>query len=183
MEKIPKIRIYNFRKLANKVLSHMKQITIRKVRKRESQVNDTMHPYIVFYPGEATITKIVRKKLKDITLEEALADGFDSTEECIQGISEMHADGPDQADIDWVKYQEFDLTYFKPHWRPLKIVSLYDLNFIIKRLEKAKNKLDIYPRSELDSIYDMLIELINKEDPRVDMRSLDLFFDKSKAKI
>lgn len=165
-----KIRIYNFRKLANKVLSHTKKVTMRLPRKRESQPNEIMHPYVIFFPGEATIKKLVRKQIKNITLEEAQADGFPSIEECQKTMMEMHSCN---------STQEVDLTYFTPHWRPLKIVSLYDLDFIMKRLKKLIDGMDKgwKPRYDLKIIYDLLIELKNKEDPRYDMRSLDVFLN------
>lgn len=165
-----KIRIYNFRKLSNKVLSHAKKMTMRLPRKRESQPNEIMHPYVVFRPGEATIKKLVRKQIKDITLEEAQTDGFKSIHECQKLLMEMHS---------CKSTQEVDLTYFDPHWRPLKIVSLYDLDFIIKRLKKFLDETDKgwKPRYDMKIIYDLLIELINTEDPRVDMRSLDVFIN------
>lgn len=141
---------------------------MRLPRKRESQPNEIMHPYVVFRPGEATIQKLVRKQIKNITLKEAQTDGFKSVQECQKLLMEMHS---------CKSTQEVDLTYFDPHWQPLKIINLNDLNFIIKRIEKLIASLDKgwKPRYEMKVIYDMLIELINTDDPRKDMRSLDVF--------
>lgn len=158
-----KIRIYNFRKLANKVLSHRKQMTMRKVRKRQSKEGELMHPYIVYFPGEATIKKLKRKKLKDITLKDAIADGFNSIEECQKTITQMH-----DCNLD----EEFDLTPFQPHWEPLLIVNLVQLRLVretLKKIQWDKNLARVL-ETEIVNCLNLVNEMINCDDPKVDMR-------------
>lgn len=170
-----KIRIYNFRKFANKVLSHKKKITMRKVRKRQSERGELMHPYIVYYPGEATIGNIKTKRLRDITLKEALADGFKSIEECQQTLMKMHSTKHNPCTLS----EKFNLTPFEPHWQPMLIVNLTELRYIRESLQKIhwdltidKKHGSLNPETEdrLSKTLSLVERIINTDDPKVDTR-------------
>ncbi len=162
-----KIRIYNFRHFSNKVLSYRKKVTMRLPRKRESKVGDALKPYVVFNPGIAKITKIKRKKIKDITLKEALADGFSSLEECQNQLMEIH---------DCDSFQEVDLTYFNPYWNPMLIVDLNKLRAVREYLKKAHFDMavDKITKEQSEHIITKSLELINdminENEPAYDIR-------------
>lgn len=74
--------LLGFTKLKDKLLDGSKLQTIRKPRKIPLKVGDKLYVYWMLRTknceklGEAKVTKIVRKKLRDITQEDAVKDGF-----------------------------------------------------------------------------------------------------------
>jgi hypothetical protein len=134
-----------------------------------------MHPYIVYYPGEARIQQIKRKKLKDATLKEALADGFNSIEGLQKTLMEMH---------DCTLEEEFELTPFNPYWEPLLIVNLKQLRKVREILRKIQwdQNLAKVLQDEIVKCLNLLNDIINSDDPRVDTRKgIDAYLKEEKS--
>lgn len=108
--------LIKFTKLTDKVRGHVKRQTIRKPRKKNPlKEGDTLYVYTLEKLGEAPITKITRKRLVDLTEEDAQKDGFDTISQCIYVLQEIH-----KADI----FDEFDVIEFDPHWKANVIVEV-----------------------------------------------------------
>ena len=74
--------LLRFTKLIDQILDHRKTQTIRLPRKRPWQKGDKLDVYLLMKVGEATLENCERKTLDELTLEDALKDGFSSLEEC-----------------------------------------------------------------------------------------------------
>lgn len=109
--------LLRFTKFINKVMDHSKVQTIRRPRKNPIKLGNQLQVYVLVKIGEATVTAIKRKKLCEITEEEALADGFASLERCRLGLIEMH----NLKSLD----EEFDIIYFYPSWEKKRIDKLH----------------------------------------------------------
>jgi len=107
--------LLRFTKKLKKLRDHRKKQTIRKPRKNPLKVGDNLIIYELRKVGEAPLTKLTTKPLKDITLEEAQKDGFETIEECISLICEMHKCTPDEV---------FDVIEYDPQWPKHKIVRI-----------------------------------------------------------
>ena len=107
---MPMIR---FTKLTWKVRMHLKKQTARKRRKNPIKEGDILHVWVLEKLGEAVVTKVTTKKLKDMTLEDAKKDGFDYLDVFITTLQKMH-----QCDLD----EEFDLIEYEPRWPKQKVV-------------------------------------------------------------
>ena len=110
-----KMPLVRFTRLTSLVRNHVKTQTTRKPRKRPLKNGDNLHVYVLEKLGMAPIISLKRKKLRDVTLEEAKKDGFDSIEEYQRCIMEMHG-----CDLD----EEFDLIEYDPQWMPHILVGL-----------------------------------------------------------
>jgi len=108
--------LLRFTKLTDKVRNHTKTQTIRKPRKRALEKYDTLHVYVMEKLGTATVLSVKRKRLKDITLEDAQKDGFESIQECQTCIMDMH-----KCSLE----EEFDIIEFGSNWHPNGVRSIY----------------------------------------------------------
>lgn len=106
--------LLRFTKLIPKVRNHTKTQTMRKPRKNPLKERDVLYVYVLEKLGEAKITSLKRKKLRDITLEEAQKDGFRSIEECQKCIMRMH-----KCNLD----EEFDIVEYDPFWPKQKVME------------------------------------------------------------
>lgn len=106
--------LLRFTKLISQVRNHNKIQTMRKPRKRPFKVGDKLQVYVIEKLGDAKLTSINRKKLRDITLDDALKDGFKSIFGCQKVLMRMH-----KCDLD----QEFDIIEYKPFWSKQKVMS------------------------------------------------------------
>ena len=106
--------LLGFTKLKQKLLDGSKTQTIRKPRKHPIRVGDKLYIYWKLRTkeceklGEAIVTKTVRKKLEDITNEDAIKDGFADLFDFLYVFTEMHTDAymDDEFDIitfEWIK--------------------------------------------------------------------------------
>ena len=106
--------LLGFTKLKDKLLDGSKTQTIRKPRKHPIKVGDKLYIYWKLRTkrckklGEATITKVVRKKLEEITNEDAKKDGFIDLFDFMEKFTKMHTDAymDDEFDIitfEWTK--------------------------------------------------------------------------------
>lgn len=107
--------LIRFTKKTDLVRSHFKRQTIRKPRKVPLELHDTLHTYVLEKLGLGTIVSIKRKRLLDITLEEAQKDGFKTIGECQQCITEMH---------NCSLFDFFDVIEFKPLWKANVVVEV-----------------------------------------------------------
>lgn len=107
--------LIRFTKLTDKVRDHTKTQTIRKPRKAPLELFDTLHTYTLEKLGLATITSIKRKRLADITLEEAHKDGFMTIHDCQETIMAMH----NCSLLDF-----FDVIQYDPLWKANKVVDV-----------------------------------------------------------
>lgn len=101
--------LMRFTKLTDKVRDHRKTQTMRKPRKRPFKVDDTLHIYVLEKLGTANILSITRKKLRDISLEDAHKDGFMTIHDCQETIMKIH-----KCNLD----EEFDIIEYDPYWDP-----------------------------------------------------------------
>ncbi len=106
--------LLRFTKLLDQLRDHRKTQTMRIPRKNPLKEGDTLHVYVLEKLGTAKLTSKVTKKLRDITLQEAIDDGFTSIEECQKCLMEMH-----KCTLD----QEFDIITFKPGWEKQEIIE------------------------------------------------------------
>lgn len=105
--------LLGFTKLRGKLLDGSKTQTIRKPRKIPLKVGDKL--YVYWMPrtksceklGEAKITQIVRKRLSEITDEDAVKDGFASFDEFMNALFQMH---PKSSSFDWFDVITFEWT-------------------------------------------------------------------------
>jgi len=103
--------LLGFTKLKEKLLDGSKTQTIRKPRKHPFEVGDRLQIYWKLRTkqceklGEAIVTKVVRKRLMNITNEDAIKDGFDNLQEFYRAFEKMHP----KATID----DEFDIITFE----------------------------------------------------------------------
>lgn len=107
--------LMRFSVLTDKVRNHTKVQTIRKPRKNPLKLGQRLHIHVQEKLGEAMIAKIVRKKLKDLTLADAQNDGFDNVIQCQYVIMEMH-----NCNLD----EEFDIITYIPYFRPTIVEEL-----------------------------------------------------------
>ena len=114
--------IIGFTKLLDKLMDGTKTQTIRKPRKRPLKVGDKL---IIYWKlrtkecrklGEAHITNIVRKKLVDITNEDAVKDGCKNLDEFDRLFEKLHPDAS--------MHDEFDIITFE--WTKKECVSCSD---------------------------------------------------------
>lgn len=108
--------LIRFTKLTDKVRGHFKRQTIRLPRKRPILKNDLLHVYSLEKLGTARVISIERKALQDITLSDAINDGFTSISECVSTLVSMH-----KCTLD----QEIDIIKFDPHWKA-NVVKIVD---------------------------------------------------------
>jgi len=106
--------LLRFTKLLDQVKDHRKTQTMRIPRKNPMEEGDTLHIYVLEKLGTAKLTSKVTKKLRDITLQEAIDDGFVSIVECQQCLMEMH-----KCTLD----EEFDIIKFDPGWEKQTIIK------------------------------------------------------------
>lgn len=119
--------LLGFTKLKDKLLDGSKTQTIRKPRKYPLKVGDKLFIYWKLRTksceklGEAVITKIVRKSLRDITEDEAVKDGFEkigfstARNQLLTAFWKMHPN----ADLS----TEFDIITFEwtqKEWKGLR---------------------------------------------------------------
>lgn len=104
--------LLGFSKLKSKLLDGSKTQTIRKPRKHPIKVGDKLYVYWMLRTkkceklGEARVTSVVRKRLVNITNEDAVKDGFKNLSEFDRLFhGEMHPDASMQ--------DEFDIITFK----------------------------------------------------------------------
>lgn len=107
--------LMRFTKKLKKLRDHRKKQTIRKPRKNPLRVGHLLHIDEIRRVGIAPITRLTTKPLREITLEEAQKDGFDTIEECIECICDMHKCTSDEI---------FDVIEFEPRWPKHKIVRI-----------------------------------------------------------
>ena len=114
--------VISFSLFKDKLLSGEKCQTIRKPRKRPLKVGDILYVYWKLrtkereFLGTTRIVKIERKKLWQITNEDAVKDGFKNLEEFDRIFHEkLH---PDASMED-----EFDIITFEPIKRKVKDVE------------------------------------------------------------
>jgi len=115
--------LLGFTKFKEKLLNGTKTQTIRKPRKHPIKVGDILHIYWKLRTkqcqklGEAIVTKVVRKKLWEITNEDAVKDGFQNLQEFDEKFhAEMHphASMQDEFNIisfDWIKRTDGNFCY------------------------------------------------------------------------
>lgn len=112
-----------FSVLKERLANGSKLQTIRKQRKKPIKVGDIL---IVYWDlrtkscmkiGEAKVTKIIRKRFKDITYEDAVRDGFQCLQDFRLAFRKMH---PDLLYIDGrgeiqerPPYEGFDIITFE----------------------------------------------------------------------
>ena len=88
--------LLGFTKLKDKILNGSKTQTIRKPRKVPIKVGDKLYIYWKLRTkeceklGEAIVTKVVRKRIADMTMEDAMKDGFDGVIELTSALVAMH---------------------------------------------------------------------------------------------
>lgn len=112
-----------FTKLLDKLLDGTKTQTIRKPRKHPLKVGDVLY---IFWKmrtkqckklGDAKITKIERKRFKEITEEDAILDGFPRLLDFQRAFATMHRDilYTDFADRvqERYPYEGFDVITFE----------------------------------------------------------------------
>lgn len=116
-----------FTKLISKVRNHTKKQTMRiprkvpknwKKKEKVWDVGDILYVSVLEKLGTAKITSIVKKKLRDITLEDAQKDGFQSIEDCQKCLMRMH-----KCDLE----QEFEIIQYDPHWSKQLVVEESEL--------------------------------------------------------
>lgn len=95
--------LIRFTKLLDKLRNGQKRQTIRKPRIRPFKVGDRLQVYILEHLGDSKILKLERKRLRDLTLEDAINDGFPTLSACTIALQKMHNCDPDQ---------EFDIVTF-----------------------------------------------------------------------
>lgn len=110
--------LLRFTKLIPSVRNHTKTQTMRKPRKRPFKVGDKLQVYVSEKLGDAKVTTIKRKRLRDITLEDAQRDGFRSIEDCQKCLMRMHK---------CTLNQEFDIVEYNPFWPKQKIMEEVEL--------------------------------------------------------
>lgn len=123
--------LLRFTKLTDKVRKGEKRQTIRLPRKNPIKLGDTLQVYVLEKLGEAKVINIERKKLKDITMEDTLKDGFSSPTILKHIIKSMH-----KCKID----QEVDIISFDPDWIPNQSLT-QDEERKKRRKEKLKELL------------------------------------------
>ncbi|PWI49529.1 hypothetical protein CEE45_01680 [Candidatus Heimdallarchaeota archaeon B3_Heim] len=115
--------LLRFTKLIPLVRNHTKTQTMRiprkvpknwKTKEKVWDVGDVLHVYVLEKLGEGKITSITKKKLRDITLEDAQKDGFPSIEECQKCLIQMH-----KCDLD----QEFEIVNYDPFWSKQTVMT------------------------------------------------------------
>lgn len=111
--------LMRFTRLLDKLRSRYKKQTIRKPRKNPIKVGNTLQIYTLELLGEAKVTKIVSKRLIDITLEDAIRDGFSNRIDCIMEIMKMH---------NCLEDEEFDIISYEPEWEACALKPLTDLD-------------------------------------------------------
>jgi len=90
--------LLGFTKLKEKLRDGSKTQTIRKPRKIPIKISDTLHIYWQLRTksctkiGDANVTKIERKRFKDITEEDAIRDGFLNLKDFQIAFQKIHAD-------------------------------------------------------------------------------------------
>lgn len=88
--------LLGFTKFKDKLLNGEKTQTIRRPRKRPLKVGDRLFVYFKLRTkeceklGEAKVTKVVRKKLGNMTLEDAIKDGFSDRTALALALTKMH---------------------------------------------------------------------------------------------
>lgn len=104
--------LLGFTKQKDKLLDGSKTQTIRKPRKHPIKVGDKLYIYwklrtkYCIKLGEATVTKIVTKKLVDITNEDAVKDGFINLSEFDRLFhEEMHPHASMQDEFDVISFR------------------------------------------------------------------------------
>ena len=100
--------LLRFTVLTDKVRDHTKTQTIRKPRKRPLREQDDLFIYAQEKLGKGRIIKIVKKRLEDLTLEDAQKDGFETVFDCREALMNMH-----DCDI----HEEFDIITYHPHFK------------------------------------------------------------------
>lgn len=104
--------LLGFTKLKDKLLDGSKIQTIRKPRKHPLKVGDKLYVYWKLRTksceklGEAVVTKIVRKRLIDLTREDARKDGFIDKAALLSAFLDMHG-------LDGHSSREFDVISFR----------------------------------------------------------------------
>lgn len=105
--------LLGFTKLKKKLLDGTKTQTIRKPRKTPFKVGDKLFVYWKLRTkqceklGEAVVTKIVRKCLGEMTMEDAVNDGFD-------GVIALHSALISMHKIRYYPFkEEFDIITFE----------------------------------------------------------------------
>lgn len=116
--------LMNFTKLIKKVLDKSKTMTTRNPRKRPLKKGDTLHVWVRFKIGKATVTDINMKKIKDFTTEEAINDGFNSVEEYQKCIMELNNAHPQDL---------FTQISYNPHWEKTYLITESELEKLIKK--------------------------------------------------
>lgn len=151
-----------FTKFINKVLTQRKTRTIRKPRKCncgfsvldknktpssqaggpiqpaiymrdecicKMEEGKNLHIYVMFKVGEATVTRVQEiDRAWQLTEEDAILDGFKNSEEAEKLLVKMHSTKKDRYD------GPFDVIDFAPHWEPLIVVKLSDLEEVKARV-------------------------------------------------
>ena len=107
--------LMNFTKLTGKVRNHSKKQTMRLPRKRTIKVDDLLHIYTSEKLGTARVKSINPTKLRDISIIDAISDGFETIEECQKTLMKMH-----KCTLD----EEFDIIKFEPNFKATMILKM-----------------------------------------------------------
>jgi len=107
--------LLRFTVLTDKVRDHTKTQTIRKPRKNPLKLGDELFIYTQEKLGEGTIINIKRKKISELTEEDAQKDGFETLEECQALLMQMHDCGFDE---------EFDVINYLPYFHPTVVKEI-----------------------------------------------------------
>lgn len=119
--------LLRFTKLLAKLFAGKKKQTIRKPRKIIRQdgvppivVGTRLDIYALMEVGTARVTKITEATpVGFIEDEEAIKDGFNNKEECIETLRQMH-----NCD----SWQEFDIIEFETDWIPFYVIDQQTLS-------------------------------------------------------
>ena len=103
--------LLGFTKLKEKLLDGSKTQTIRKPRKHPIKVGDKLFIYWKLRTkeceklGEGVATKVVRKKLEEMTNEDAMKDGFADVVDFMAVFTAIHPDAYMEDEFDVITWR------------------------------------------------------------------------------
>lgn len=118
--------LLKFTKLIDQVFNHWKKQTIRLPRKHPLKNGDTLQVYVSFKIGEATITNIESKRFDELTLDDALLDGFTNLSSLISAFKKMYPATKSGPGIE--SHTIVNLITFQPHWPRMRLIQYNGLN-------------------------------------------------------